>query len=181
MKRMILFLLILGTMLTLTACQEETARQQSFYYLRTEDTIAYGREDALIVAVPQEFSPETELEILLQLYLDGPVDEDHRNPFPRRTYLLSTIEHGDTLLVVLSREFSTLDGMQLTLAKTAEIGLHDLPGCTFPLGSTGVFSVGDGRFYFSDPISNPEEKTFSSTVHLYRMDETNPQLFTLCE
>ena len=116
MKRMILFLLILGTMLTLTACQEETARQQSFYYLRTEDTIAYGREDALIVAVPQEFSPETELEILLQLYLDGPVDEDHRNPFPRRTYLLSTIEHGDTLLVVLSREFSTLDGMQLTLA-----------------------------------------------------------------
>ena len=30
MKRMILFLLILGTMLTLTACQEETARQQSF-------------------------------------------------------------------------------------------------------------------------------------------------------
>ena len=116
MKRMILFLLILGSMLTLTACQEETARQQSFYYLRTEDTIAYGREDALIVAVPQEFSPETELEILLQLYLDGPVDEDHRNPFPRRTYLLSTIEHGDTLLVVLSREFSTLDGMQLTLA-----------------------------------------------------------------
>ena len=72
-------------------------------------------------------------------------------------------------------------GMQLTLAKTAEIGLHDLPGCTFPLGSTGVFAFGDGRFYFSDPISNPEEKTFSSTVRMYRMDETNPQLFTLCE
>ena len=72
-------------------------------------------------------------------------------------------------------------GMQLTLAKTAETGLHDLPGCTFPLGSTGVFAVGDGRFYFSDPISNKEEKTFSSTVQLYRMDETNPQLFTLCK
>ena len=73
------------------------------------------------------------------------------------------------------------EGQVLTLANTAEIGLHDLPGCAFPLGSTGVFAFGDGRFYFSDPISSKEEKTFSSTVQLYRLDKTNPQLFTLCE
>ena len=69
----------------------------------------------------------------------------------------------------------------LTLLQTAEIGLYGIPGCSFPLGSTGVFALGDGRFYFSDPISNAAEKTFSSTVRLYRMDETNDQLFTLCE
>ena len=116
MKRLILFFLTLSAMLSFAACQEQPTPQQAFYYLRTEDTIAYGQEDALIVAVPQKFSPDTELDILLQLYLDGPVDDDLRNPFPRRTYLLSTIEQEDTLLVVLSREFSTLDGMQLTLA-----------------------------------------------------------------
>ena len=116
MKRMILFLLILAAILSFTACQEEIAPEPSFYYLRTQDTIAYGREDALIVAVPQDFSQETELDILLQLYLDGPVDENQRNPFPKRTYLLRTIEQEDTLLLVLSREFSTLDGMPLTLA-----------------------------------------------------------------
>lgn len=72
-------------------------------------------------------------------------------------------------------------GNVLTLAQTQEIGLHGIPGCTFPLGSTGVFAVGDGQFYFSDPISNAEEKTFSSTVQLYRMDKDAPQLFTLCQ
>ena len=36
-------------------------------------------------------------------------------------------------------------GNVLTLAQTQEIGLHGIPGCTFPLGSTGVFAVGDIR------------------------------------
>lgn len=72
-------------------------------------------------------------------------------------------------------------GLVLTLAQTNETGLHGIPGCTFPLGSTGVFAVGDGRFYFSNPVSNAEEKTFSSEVGLYRMDSTAPQLFVKCE
>ena len=72
-------------------------------------------------------------------------------------------------------------GLLLTLARTAEIGQQDIPGCTFPLGSTGVFAVGDGRFYFSDPVSNKEEKTFSSQVGLYRMDPAAPQLFVPCQ
>lgn len=75
----------------------------------------------------------------------------------------------------------TEQGLVLTLAQTAEVGAENIPGCNFPLGSTGVFAVGDGRFYFSDPISNKEEKTFSSTVQLYRMDKTAPQLFVPCE
>ncbi len=68
-------------------------------------------------------------------------------------------------------------GKVLTLAKLGQTGKHGIPGCQFPLGSTGVFAVGDGRFYFSDPVSNTEEKTFSSTVQLYSMDKTAHQLF----
>ncbi len=72
-------------------------------------------------------------------------------------------------------------GKLLTLAKLGETGLQGIPGCNFPLGSTGVWAVGDGRFYFSEPISNPEEKTFASEVRLYRMDKTCKQLFDPCE
>lgn len=69
------------------------------------------------------------------------------------------------------------DGLQLTLAELGEAGMRALRGSFFPLGSTGVASLGDGRFYFSNPVSNPEEKTFSSQVGLYRMDKTATQLF----
>lgn len=73
------------------------------------------------------------------------------------------------------------EGLLLTLASLGEEGLHGIPGCSFPLGSTGVASLGDGLFYFSKPVSNKEEKTFSSEVGLYRMDNAQPQLFVEAE
>lgn len=72
-------------------------------------------------------------------------------------------------------------GKVLTLAQTGTTGQHDIPGCHFPLGSTGVCALGDGRFYFSNPIRNLEEKTFCCEAQLYRMDKTSEQLFVPCE
>lgn len=72
-------------------------------------------------------------------------------------------------------------GKVLTLAQVGETGLHGIPGCQFPLGSTGVCALGDGRFYFSDPVKNLEEKTFCSEVLLHRMDKNDPMLFIPCE
>ena len=72
-------------------------------------------------------------------------------------------------------------GSLLTLAKLGQEGMHGIWGNFFPLGSTGVASLGDGRFYFSKPVSNAEEKTYSSQVGLYRLDAACPQLFTPCE
>lgn len=129
MKRMILFLLLFAIVLSCSACAGEKPVQPAFYYLRTEDTIDYGQADALIVPISQEIPPEVDLDVLLQLYLDGPVDENLRNPIPKGTYLLTTIEQGDTLMIVLSREFSTLDGIQLTLAGACLAATcHDLTG-----------------------------------------------------
>ena len=102
-------------MLSCAACAGEHAEQPAFYYLRSEDTITYGQPDSLIVPVPQEFPEEMNLDLLLQQYLNGPIEENLRNPIPKGTYLLSTICQEDTLVLVLSREFSTLDGIQLTL------------------------------------------------------------------
>ena len=116
MKRIIPIALLLTLTLCCLGCQSENDTQHAFYYLRTEETIAYGKEDALIAAVPQEFGPDMELDTIVQLYLDGPVEENLRSPFPRGTYLLSVTTQNDTLTLILSREFSTLDGIQLTVA-----------------------------------------------------------------
>lgn len=72
-------------------------------------------------------------------------------------------------------------GKLLTLAQLGETGLHSIPGCRFPLGSTGVCALGDGRFYFSKPIDNKEEKSFCSEVTLYQMDKATEELFLPCE
>ena len=116
MKRFLSLFLICCLALSFAACAEKTEDTAVFYYLRSEDTIAYGQIDALIAPLPHQPISSLSLNDLLQLYLNGPGDEYYRNPIPKGTYLLSTIRHEDTLVIVLSREFSTLDGIQLTLA-----------------------------------------------------------------
>lgn len=68
-------------------------------------------------------------------------------------------------------------GMVLTLANLGEEGKHGLYGTWFPLGSTGVYSMGDGRFYFSTPLHNREERIFASQVDIYRMDKGTKEVF----
>ncbi len=116
MKRWTVFLLILCLAVSCAACGEEEAEHTAFYYLRTGDTIAHGQADALIAPVLRDSSEDTALDDILQLYVAGPTEEGFRNPFPKGTYLLSTIRRDEMLVVVLSREFTTLDGIQLTLA-----------------------------------------------------------------
>ena len=70
----------------------------------------------MIAPVNREISGRNaELNYLLQLYLEGPVEEGYLSPIPRGTYLLSTLWNEDTLVLVLSREFSTANNITLTL------------------------------------------------------------------
>ena len=130
MKKLICFFLALSLVLLFCGCAESEDNTCSFYYLRTQDTIAYGREDALIAPVSRELTGQNaELNYILQLYLDGPVEEEYWSPIPRNTYLLSSLWYEDTLVLVLSREFSALDNMQLTLAGACLTATcHDLTG-----------------------------------------------------
>ena len=49
-------------------------------------------------------------------------------------------------------------------------------GNDFSYGSTGIISLGDGRFYFSEDYHNPEEKCWGSEICMYRYtgDEKMP-------
>lgn len=47
-------------------------------------------------------------------------------------------------------------------------------GTMFPYGQTGVAAMGDGTYYFSYDLRDPETMLFSSTVHKYRFSESDP-------
>ena len=117
MRRAVTTLLILCLLVSLAGCMPDEEPVYTFYYLRTPETIRHGSEDALVAPVTMEIaSPDAELEYLLQLYLDGPTKTNFLSPIPKSTYLLSTLWEEDILVLVLSREFSQLENIRLTLA-----------------------------------------------------------------
>lgn len=130
MKRMIPLFLCLCLLLSLGACAGNDTNRYTFYYLRTGDTIRYGYEDALVAPVTREISGQDPgLSYLLQRYLEGPVEEGYHSPIPKGTYLLSTLWADGTLVLVLSREFSTANGITLTLCGACLAATcHDLTG-----------------------------------------------------
>ena len=130
MKRCILGILMIALILSLSGCSEPAETDCPFYYLRTEETICYGKPDALVAPVNREISvADHTLEYLLQLYLEGPVEEGYLNPIPRGTYLLKAFWEDDILVLILSREFSALEDMSLTLAGAClSATCHDLTG-----------------------------------------------------
>ena len=100
MKRLILCLICLALLLSLAACVQQEENSCSFYYLRTVENIRYGQEDGFIGPVNREISDHNpELNYLLQLYLEGPVEEGYLSPIPKGTYLLSTLWDEDTLRI----------------------------------------------------------------------------------
>ena len=117
MKRLICLLIALAMVCTLAACGETQERKYTFYYLRSPSTIQYGQPDGLVAPVDRDLSTSNlSLEDLLRLYLAGPANEAYVSPIPKNTHLLTTISRDDELMIVLSREFSTLDGVDLSLA-----------------------------------------------------------------
>ena len=81
-------------------------------------------------------------------------------------------------------EYTMLDGRNgeegqvLSCADIGIKGKNGIYGSGFGYGQTGVFSVGDGTYYFSHPGENKDEKKFCSEVVKYRFDKDNINLFT---
>ena len=48
----------------------------------------------------------------------------------------------------------------------------DTPGFSYPLGSTGLFAAGDGRYYLSE--DGHCDKGWFTRLHLCRFDEVTP-------
>ena len=59
-------------------------------------------------------------------------------------------------------------GLVLTLKETG-LSASGISGIEFEYGSTGFYSIGDGRFYVSENFST-EDKQQATNVCLYRLD-----------
>ncbi len=66
-------------------------------------------------------------------------------------------------------------GLTLMPARLENMPDEVTPGCRFPLGSTGIYAFGDGRYAFS--VHGREGEGFTSRVVLYRLEKTSADLF----
>lgn len=115
MKRIFCLILALAVLVLLPACDDSGEEAVSFYYLRREFTM--GQSDSVLASEPREFSGSRDtLDYLLGIYLNGPMDDNLISPFPEGTKLVQHRMEGDTLVLELSKEFSSLEGIRLTLA-----------------------------------------------------------------
>ena len=106
MKKCLSLILVLVLMLGLIGCKKQ--QTFSFYYPRTE--ILYSVNDGAIA--PEERKVEVSdpsLDFLLKLYLEGPVSQDLRTPFPKGTALTGLKFQEDSIYVLLSPSFNLLE------------------------------------------------------------------------
>lgn len=133
MKRLYLTILALACLFWLQGCTNNE-EPVIFYYPKAE--ISYHSESGVIAPEAREsLSSEDSLGYLLSFYLEGPIDPALELPVPEGTQVLRMIPYDDGMLLVMSREFSQLEGMDLTIAcasisKTC-FGLADLQEITF--------------------------------------------------
>ena len=118
MRKLVCVLTVLCLLAPLAACSS-LKEPVSFYYPRQYDAIAYGEEAGFISPEEREASGHWgDLSYLLALYLAGPLSEELVNPFPAGTLLENLVLHQDSIVIVLSGEFSQLSGVELTVACT---------------------------------------------------------------
>lgn len=144
MKRMFCIVLILLLLCAGCGLYGKSPDSVTFYYPRTE--ILYGAEDGVIAQEERDVSGYTEdLNALLNLYLQGPADENLAFPFPAGTRLLEVSGNGDLLTISLSEEFSNLEGLDLTIASACIgstcFGLTDVQQICILSGGSIMFTI----------------------------------------
>jgi hypothetical protein len=118
MKRSLSIVILLCLLFSFTACKQEREpilAPANFYYRNAE--IAFGTEDALISAYAAE-TKEFDGRVLdiLNFYVKGPYDSNHKFTFPSGTTVLRCNVSDDTAFIEVSNEFARLSGIDLTIA-----------------------------------------------------------------
>lgn len=86
-----------------------------FYYPRKD--FSYGTQDGVIASETREApGHEEDLDYLLTMYLEGPLDPSLHSPFPRGTALEGFTYSDATMYVTLSEAFAQLEGIDHTIA-----------------------------------------------------------------
>ena len=120
MKKVIAFLLCLTLLSCLCGCGRvsgDPAVPVQFYYPHASQKDALSSKDGLVSFELRESSGNIgKYAYLTQLYLQGPVSDTLRNPFPTGTTLKSLQIKNGIVYLVLSDAAASLSGTELTLA-----------------------------------------------------------------
>lgn len=161
MKRLCMLILSLVCLPGLTACTERED-PVIFYYPKAEVSY-YDSDNVLSPETRDTLSREDSLGYLLSFYLEGPTDPSLRLPVPEGTQVLRQIPYDGGMLLVMSRDFSKLKDIDLTIAcigisKTC-FGLTDLQEITFAIGThrNVVRIVHRDSIVLADTVTQPTE------------------------
>lgn len=111
MKKILSILILL---LLFTGCSGKDTGLR-FSYRQRE--LAYGSAQGVIGWETREApGKEEDIQYLLTLYLEGPLDDSLVSPFPKGTALESVTFSDQTIYVTLSEVYAGLDGMEHTVA-----------------------------------------------------------------
>lgn len=114
MKRLLCLTLAFLMLIWLPACVSSGDTPVSFCYLRGDFTL--GEIDSVLAYEQRDTAGRQDaLDYLLGIYLNGPLDDKLVSPFPAGTHLVDYQMQGQTLVLEISREFFSLEGIRLTL------------------------------------------------------------------
>lgn len=115
MRYLTIVLIVLSLLLCFPGCQSPQDNGPAFYYLNAES--GYGSSGSIIGSENRSSADvDGNLRYMLALYLNGPIDDGLRSPFPNGTAIVSLESSGDTLYLTMSSPFAKLSGTELTKA-----------------------------------------------------------------
>lgn len=132
MKRYLIILLSLLTCVSSIGCGDRNGdvRVPVNFYYRAE-VIDYNSAQGVVTAEVRESAGyENDLTALVDLYLCGPETEGLLSPFPTDVRVESITQEDSLLQIVLSKEFGSLSGHNLSVACSClSMTLIDLTQC----------------------------------------------------
>lgn len=115
MKKTMCVLLLLGTILFLSACEFAQKDSVAFYYPRA--AFHYGTGDTVMAAETRDLSDHADdFVYMVRIYLMGPTNDETENFFPKSTRLLSCEVADGAALIALSDSGTAMSDIRFTLA-----------------------------------------------------------------
>lgn len=133
MKRILCFILVLTILALGSGCDKNSDNFKmpaNFYYRNA--SVAFFEDDSIIAFEVRETAAQKDnLVDLINTYLDGPISHELVSPFPSGLTVISTEQKDDTLILTFNKVFSTLSGLDLTVACSCICAtVTALTGCT---------------------------------------------------
>ena len=133
MKRILCFILLLTILAVGSGCNKNSDNYKmpaNFYYRNA--SVAFFEDDSIIAfEVRETVTQKDNLIDLLNTYLSGPFSDKLVSPFPSGLKVISAEQQNNTLIITLNKVFSTISGLDLTVACSCiYTTVTELTGCT---------------------------------------------------